>query len=154
MTLATPPTQLRLIIETDDFDRTVAFYRDVLGLTERPAFATEGDDRVAILEVGDATIEIATPTHTRNIDVIENVPASEGPSLRLALEVADTPAVVRASREAGIEVIADATDTPFRSVNARVQGPAGWQVTFFQETESLDERRARPGFETDDRRAR
>ncbi|GAA0499320.1 VOC family protein [Microbacterium aurantiacum] len=154
MTLATPPTQLRLIIETDDFDRTVAFYRDVLGLTERPAFATEGDDRVAILEVGDATIEIATPTHARNIDVIENVPASEGPSLRLALEVADTPAAVRASREAGIEVIADATDTPFRSVNARVQGPAGWQVTFFQEKESLDERRARPGFETDDRRAR
>lgn len=154
MTLATPPTQLRLIIETDDFDRTVAFYRDVLGLTERPAFATEGDDRVAILEVGDATIEIATPTHARNIDVIENVPASKGPSLRLALEVADTPAAVRASREAGIEVIADATDTPFRSVNARVQGPAGWQVTFFQETESLDERRARPGFETDDRRAR
>ncbi|WP_435527922.1 VOC family protein [Microbacterium aurantiacum] len=154
MTLATPPTQLRLIIETDDFDRTVSFYRDVLGLTERPAFATEGDDRVAILEVGDATIEIATPTHARNIDVIENVPASEGPSLRLALEVADTPAAVRASREAGIEVIADATDTPFRSVNARVQGPAGWQVTFFQETESLEERRDRPGFETDDQRSR
>lgn len=154
MTLATPPTQLRLIIETDDFDRTVAFYRDVLGLTERPAFATEGDDRVAILEVGDATIEIATPIHARNIDVIENVPVSKGPALRLALEVSDTPAAVTASREAGVEVIADATETPFRTVNARVQGPAGWQVTFFQETESLEQRRARPGFETDDRRAR
>ena len=57
------PRQLRLIIETDDFDSAIRFYRDVLGMPEQLAFATEGDDRVAILHAGVATIELATPTH-------------------------------------------------------------------------------------------
>ena len=49
MTLTHPPRQLRLIIETDDFDEAVRFYRDILGMPEQAAFATMGDDRVAIL---------------------------------------------------------------------------------------------------------
>src|SRR5688500_5915812 len=66
MTQANSPKQLRLIIETDDFDDAVRFYRDVLGMPEQPAFATEGDDRVSILHAGIATIELATATHVRN----------------------------------------------------------------------------------------
>jgi catechol 2,3-dioxygenase-like lactoylglutathione lyase family enzyme len=62
------PRQLRLIIETDDFDEAVHFYRDVLGMPEQPAFASGGDDRVAILHAGIATIEVASPAHARNID--------------------------------------------------------------------------------------
>ena len=52
-----PPSvlQLRVVIEADDFDDALAFYRDALGLSETAAFATGGDDRVAILEVGRAT---------------------------------------------------------------------------------------------------
>lgn len=38
--------------------------------------------------------------------------------------------------------------------DARVQGPAGWQVTFFQELETLEARTTRPGFTTDDERGR
>lgn len=60
---ANAPTQLRLIIETDDFDTALRFYRDVLGMPEQLAFATEGDDRVAILHAGIATIELATSAH-------------------------------------------------------------------------------------------
>jgi methylmalonyl-CoA/ethylmalonyl-CoA epimerase len=44
--------------------------------------------------------------------------------------------------------------TPFQSLNARVQGPSGWQVTFFQELETLEERAAHEGFTTDDARER
>jgi hypothetical protein len=51
-------------------------------------------------------------------------------------------------------VIAPPIVTPFRTINGRISGPAGWQVTFFQELESLDERSRREGFTTDDRRAR
>ncbi|WP_220700506.1 hypothetical protein [Mycetocola zhadangensis] len=71
MNLPRPPRQLRLIIETDDFDEAVRFYRDVLGTSEQPAFATDGDDPVSILHAGAATIELATPTHVRTIDAIE-----------------------------------------------------------------------------------
>ena len=154
MTTSRTPKQLRLIIETDDFDSAVAFYRDVLGMPEQPAFATEGDDRVSILHAGIATIELATRTHIRNIDAMENAPHSETPTLRIALEVADTNDAVRAANEAGAETLAPATPTPFQTINARVQGPDGWQVTFFQELETLEERTNRDGFTTDDERAR
>lgn len=154
MTLSPPPRQLRLIIETDDFDEAVRFYRDVLGMPEQPAFATVGDDRVSIVHAGTATIELATRTHVRTIDALEKAPAVEGPTLRLAIEVADTDQAVTVAEQAGAEILASATRTPFQTINARVQGPAGWQVTFFQELETLDQRRTREGFETDDRRAR
>ncbi|WOF24719.1 VOC family protein [Microbacterium betulae] len=145
---------MRLIIETDDFDEALRFYRDVLGMPEQPAFATEGDDRVAILNAGMATIELATATHVRNIDALENAPTAEGPTLRIALEVDDTEAAVASAGEYGAETLAPATRTPFRTVNARVQGPAGWQITFFQELETLEERATRDGFTTDDDRPR
>ncbi|HLU63715.1 MAG TPA: VOC family protein [Protaetiibacter sp.] len=154
MSTPTPPKQLRLIIETDDFDEAVRFYRDVLGMPEQPAFATEGDDRVSILHAGIATIELATRAHVRNIDTIENAPPAEGPTLRIALEVDDTERAVDAVVAEGAELIAPPTPTPFRTINARVAGPAGWKVTFFQELESLEERAARPGFTTDDERPR
>jgi len=148
------PMQLRLIIQTDDFDRAVAFYRDTLGMPEQPAFATTGDDRVSILHAGAATIELATAEHTKVIDQVEGAPHRPGPQLRLALEVNDTPAAVEAAESLGMRVVAPPIHTPFQTINARVEGPAGWQVTFFQELESLDERSRREGFTTDDRRER
>ena len=152
MTLTHPPRQLRLIIETDDFDEAVRFYRDILGMPEQAAFATMGDDRVAILHAGEATIELAASTHARNIDSIEGVRPATGPTLRLALEVAHTDDAVSAAVEAGAAVLAPPVNTPFRTINARVQGPAGWQVTFFQELETLEERSTRQGFMTDGQR--
>lgn len=154
MTNSTTPKQLRLIIETDDFDTALRFYRDVLGMPEQVAFATDGDDRVAILHAGVATIELATRTHVKNIDEIEGMPPARGPVLRIALEVDDTTEAVSAAAEAGAAILAAPTPTPFRSLNARVQGPAGWQVTFFQELETLQERQMREGFTTDDARDR
>ncbi|MGO3886882.1 MAG: VOC family protein [Mycetocola sp.] len=154
MTHTNQPQQLRLIIETDDFESALRFYRDVLGMPELPAFATEGDDRVAILTAGVATLELATRTHARNIDRMENVPSTQGTVLRLALEVADTAQATDAAVGGGAELIAAPVVTPFRSINSRVQGPDGWQVTFFQETESPQERHSQPGFTVDGDRPR
>lgn len=155
MELSEPPRQLRLIIETDDFDSALHFYRDVLGMPEQPAFATRGDDRVAILHAGLATIELATPTHARAIDAIENAPTSEsGTALRIALEVTDTTGAVAAAEASGASAIAPPVETPFRTINARVQGPAGWQITFFQELETLEVRTTRKGFAADADRPR
>lgn len=148
------PRQLRLIIEASDFDEAVTFFRDVLGMPEQPAFATTGDDRVSILNAGSATIEVASATHVRNIDEIEGAPSASGPTLRLALEVDDTARAVESASAAGMQVVAPVVETPFRSLNARVAGPAGWQVTFFQELETLEERSQREGFHTDDTRDR
>jgi hypothetical protein len=35
--------------------------------------------------------------------------------------------------EAGAELIAPAVETPWRSLNSRLNGPAGLQLTLFQE---------------------
>ena len=81
--------QLRLIVEAEDYDEAVRFYRDVLGLTEQAAFEGEGEARVAILEAGRATLEIANPAQKRMIDDIE-VGRQVAPRIRVAFEVADS----------------------------------------------------------------
>ena len=86
------------------------------------------------------------------LDEIEGAPPASGVTLRLALEVDDTWEAVALSEGAGMATIAPPVETPFRTINARVQGPAGWQVTFFQELETLEERTAHDGFTTDDQR--
>ena len=128
--------QLRLIVETDDFDSAVAFYRDVLGLPEQEAFEGSGGARVAIMRVPAATLEIANPAQVRMIDEVEvgrQVSRRSTLSIRVAFEVADAEAVTREFAAAGAEVLATPTETPWRSLNARFEAPGGLQITAYQE---------------------
>lgn len=81
--------QLRVVVVADDYDAAVIFYRDRLGMPEVAACAEGGDDRVAILDAGRATLEIASTTHARTIDVAE-ADGLESPRVRLGFEVEDT----------------------------------------------------------------
>lgn len=130
----TPPPvrQLRLVVEADDLDDAVAFYRDVLGLPEQAAFQGDGDARVVILDAGRATLELANPAQRRMIDTVE---AEGQPSarLRVAFEVDDTAARTDLLVEAGAELVAAPRETPWQSLNSRLHTPAGLQVTLFQE---------------------
>ncbi|MTG89187.1 VOC family protein [Cellulosimicrobium sp. BIT-GX5] len=131
----TPPPavrQLRLVVEAEDYDAALAFYRDVLGLPERIAYADGEDDRVAILDVGRATLEIANPAHKRAIDDLE-VGRQVAGHLRVAFEVDDAQEATRRAVEAGAELVAPPTTTPWRSLNSRLDAPAGLHVTLFQE---------------------
>jgi catechol 2,3-dioxygenase-like lactoylglutathione lyase family enzyme len=140
--------QMRLVVEADDYDAAVAFYRDVLGLPEQAAFASGGDARVAILDAGRATLEIATPAQVDMIDAVE-VGRRVSPRLRVAFEVADTAGATQRLIDAGATLVAPPTETPWRSLNSRIEGPAGLQLTLFEELEPLDVRTSRDGFGTD-----
>jgi len=140
--------QLRLIVEAEDYDAAVAFYRDTLGLTEQAAFEGEGGARVAILEAGRATLEIANPAQKRMIDEVE-VGRPVSPKIRVAFEVADSTATTAELVAAGATLIAPPTATPWQSLNSRLEAPAGLQITLLQELESLEERTRRAGFGTD-----
>lgn len=140
--------QLRLVVEVADFDDAVSFYRDVLGLREALAFAEGGDDRVAILEAGRATLEFTTGAHARAIDRHEGV-TTPGPRIRLALEVDDSARATAVAVEAGAPLIAPPTQTPWRSLNSRLDAPGGLQLTLFEELATLEERAASEGFGTD-----
>jgi predicted enzyme related to lactoylglutathione lyase len=153
MTASSPVIQMRLVVEAEDFDRAVAFYRDVLGLPEQAAFEAEGDARVAILEAGRATLELANPAQKRMIDEVE-VGRQVAPRIRVAFEVADGAAATDRLVAAGAELIAPPTETPWRSLNSRLTAPAGLQITLFEELETLGERSRREGFGTEDTRRR
>ncbi len=149
-TSGTPQTvfQLRVVVEADDYDAAVRFYRDVLGLPEQAAFTGEGDARVAILEAGRATLEIANPAQVRMIDDVE-VGRRVAPKIRVAFEVANSATMTETLVSAGAELIAAPRETPWRSLNARLAAPAGLQITLFQELEPLEERVTRDGFGSD-----
>lgn len=124
MTASRPVIQMRLVVEAEDFDRAVAFYRNVLGLPEQAAFEAEGDARVAILEAGRATLELANAAQKRMIDEVE-VGRQVAPRIRVAFEVADGAAATERLVAGGAELIAPPTETPWRSLNSRLEAPAG-----------------------------
>jgi catechol 2,3-dioxygenase-like lactoylglutathione lyase family enzyme len=124
--------QMRLVVEADDYDEAVRFYRDVLGLREEEAFAGPGGAHVAILDAGRATLELVNPAQKRMIDEVE-VGRQVAPRLRVAFEVADSASVTDALVGAGAELIAPPIETPWRSLTSRLGAPAGLQITVFQE---------------------
>jgi uncharacterized glyoxalase superfamily protein PhnB len=124
--------QMRLVVEAADYEEAVAFYRDVLGAPEE--LVVEGDDgeKVTILDVGRATLEISNPEQVAMIDAVE-VGLRVAPRLRVAFEVADAQRVTDDLVEGGAELIAAPTRTPWQSLNSRLSAPAGLQITLFEE---------------------
>ncbi|MGW9214589.1 VOC family protein [Embleya sp. NPDC055664] len=127
-----PVRQLRLVVEAEDFDAALAFYRDALGLPEEAAYSGDGGARVAILDAGRATLEIANPQQKRMIDDVE-VGRQVAPRIRVAFEVADSRAVTDRLVDAGATPVAPPTVTPWQSLNSRLDAPADLHITVFQE---------------------
>lgn len=132
---ANPVRQLRLVVEAEDYDTALAFYRDVLGLPQLEAYEAEGGAHVAILDAGRATLEIANPAQKHYIDDVE-VGRQVARHVRVAFEVDDSNATTQRLVESGhAQLVAPPTQTPWRSLNARLEAPAGLQITVFQELE-------------------
>ena len=123
--------ELRVAVTAPDYDEALVFYRDVLGLRERAAFASE-DGRVTILEAGRATLELLDATHSAFVDQVE-VGRRVAGHIRIALEVDDSAALTAELEAAGATVLAPPTRTPWDSLNARLEAPAGLQLTLFTE---------------------
>lgn len=119
------------MITASDYDEALRFYRDVLGLAERAAFASPGG-RVVILEAGRATLELTDPQHAEYIDEVEVGRRVAGP-VRVAFQVDDSQTATAALAAAGATIIAEPTRTPWNSLNSRLAAPAGLQLTLFSE---------------------
>ena len=136
---ASPPIvkQLRLVVEAADFDEAVAFYRDLLGMEEEFFVESEGGALVMALQAGRATLEIVNPAQRRLIDHLE-VGREVSRAIRVGFEVTDAQAMTDRVVNAGAELIAPPTETPWRSLNSRLEGPAGLQITLFEDLEGVD----------------
>jgi len=129
--------QMRLVVEAADYDEAVAFYRDLLGAREELVVEGGAGEKVTILDVGRATLELSNPAQVAMIDEVE-VGRPVSPRLRVAFEVADAEGVTRQLVDGGAELIAPPTVTPWQSLNSRLSAPAGLQITLFEELEQPD----------------
>ena len=137
-----PPSstvQLRLVVEAEAFDEALTFYRDGLGLREEFDIESGDGARVVALQVGRATLELVNPAQRRLIDRLE-VGREVSRSIRVAFEVTDVHDATDRLVTAGAELVAPPTETPWRSLNARLEAPAGLQITLFEELDSEAQR--------------
>lgn len=123
------------MVEAEDFNEAVAFFRDTLGLPEEFFVESEGGALVVALQAGRATLEIVNPAQRRLIDRLE-VGREVSGKFRVAFEVADAAAQTERLVAAGAELVAAPVETPWRSLNARLEAPAGLQITLFQELDA------------------
>jgi lactoylglutathione lyase len=128
--------ELRLVVTAEDYDDALHLYRDVLGLVELDAFSSE-DGRVSILDAGRATLELADAAHAAFVDDVE-VGRRVAGHIRVAFQVDDARNMTDTLAAAGAIVIAEPVRTPWHSLNARLEGPAGLQLTLFTELDASD----------------
>ena len=133
------PRELRLVITVPDYEAAVHLYRDVLGLREEAAFVDDNGGRAVILHSGRATIEVGDQAHAEAIDDLEVGRRVAGP-VRLAFEVADADAITPLLVGAGASLVAGPVRTPWGSLNARLVGPDGQQITVYSQDRYLAER--------------
>lgn len=107
--------QMRLVVQADDYEDAVRFYRDVVGLPVEEAFLSGGAAEVAIFDAGRATLEVINAAQKRMIDEVE-VGQQVAPRIRVAFEVDDTAAATSRLVAGGAVQLAPPTRTP---------GPAG-----------------------------
>jgi uncharacterized glyoxalase superfamily protein PhnB len=67
-------------------------------------------------------------------------------TIRVAFEVEDAAATTERLVAGGAELVAPPTQTPWRSINSRLDAPGGLQITAFQELDTLEERQASAEF--------
>ncbi len=134
-------SQLRLVVETEDYDEALTFFRDALGLPQADAYEGEGGARVVILTVPSATLELANPAQVRMIDEVEvgrPVARRSTLSIRVAFEVQDAVETTNRLTAAGAKLIAEPTITPWNSLNSRLEAPGSIQISTFQELGAED----------------
>lgn len=122
--------EMRLVVTAPDYDEALRFYRDILGLREIGAF-DDGAGRVSILDAGRATLELSDVPHAEHIDGLE-VGRRVAGHIRVAFEVSDAAAATERLVAGGAMLVAAPVETPWRSLNARLEAPAGLQLTLFQ----------------------
>lgn len=124
-------------LKTRDWERTMAFYRDTLGFTEKIAWNLRGTGRRAVmLDTGDGNY----------VEVFEDpdyVPSPNGSVIHFALRTDRLDEVAVRVRAAGATITIEPKDVVLASTNGAgpvpiriffCEGPSGEVIEFFQNT--------------------
>jgi catechol 2,3-dioxygenase-like lactoylglutathione lyase family enzyme len=132
-----PVLELRVALTSSDYERSVKFYCDGLGI-EPAAIWNNGGGRALILDMGKATLEIFDEIQAQTIDQIEAEQRISG-QIRFALEVPDLKAAMERLLKHGATLVHPPIITPWGDYNVRLQDPDGMQITLFQKPETPEE---------------
>jgi len=131
-----PILELRVALTAGDYERSMKFYCDGLGI-EPSALWSNGGGRALILDMGKATLEIFDEIQAAAIDQIEAEQRISG-QVRFALQVLDLKSAMERLLEHGATLVHPPILTPWGDYNVRLQDPDGMQITLFQVPDSKD----------------
>ena len=131
-----PVFELRVALTAGDYERSMKFYCDGLGL-EPSALWSNGGGRALILDMGKATLELFDEIQAATIDQIEAEQRISG-QVRFALQVPDLKAALERLLEHGATLVHPPILTPWGDYNVRLQDPEGMQITLFQVPDNRD----------------
>ena len=125
-----PVLELRVALTVRDFERSVKFYCDGLGI-EPAAIWDNGQGQALVVNMGDATLEIFDEAQAETIDQLEAGRRLSG-QIRFALQVPDLKTAMERLLAHGATLVHSPVLTPWGDHNARLQDPDGMQITLFQ----------------------
>ena len=128
-----PIFELRVALTVHDFERSVKFYSEGLGIEPAAIWNNEGGQAL-MLPMGNATLEVFDE---RQAEVIDQLEAGERVSgqIRFALQVPDLNAAMQRLLAHGATLVHEPILTPWGDHNVRLQDPDGLQITLFQVSE-------------------
>ncbi len=132
-----PIFELRVALTTRDYERSVKFYCDGLGI-EPAQIWNNGDGRALILDMGKATLELFDEAQAQTIDQLEAGERLSG-QVRFALQVPDLKAAMDRLLAHGATLVHPPVSTPWGDYNVRLQDPDGMQITLFQKPDKGEE---------------
>ena len=125
-----PVLELRVALTTNDYERSVKFYSEGLGLEAAAIWNNDGG-KALILDLGKATLELFDERQAEVIDQLEAGQRVSG-QIRFALQVPDLNAAMERLLAHGATLVHGPVQTPWGDTNVRLQDPDGMQITLFQ----------------------
>ena len=125
-----PILELRIALTVAEFERSVKFYCEGLGI--EPAAIWNNDGGQALMfNMGNATLEIFDEKQAEVIDQLEAEKRISG-QIRFALQVPDLKSALERLLAHGATLVHPPVITPWGDTNVRLQDPDGMQITLFQ----------------------
>ena len=130
-----PVFELRVALTSRDFERSVKFYSEGLGIEPAALWNNDGGQAM-MLDLGRASLELFDE---KQAEVIDNLEAGKRVSgqIRLALQVPDLQTAIERLLAHGAILVHPPVTTPWGDINVRLQDPDGMQITLFQAPEGV-----------------
>ena len=132
-----PVFELRVALTVRNFERSVRFYCEGLGLEPAAIWNNDGGQAL-MLNLGKATLEVFDERQAEVIDQLEAGKRLSG-QIRFALQVPDLNAAMQRLLAHGATLVHPPVTTPWGDYNVRLQDPDGMQITLFQAHENSEQ---------------